>query len=162
MPISWLGTLQPAQRESYPFVRRGVKESLSIAVIGRAIRNGGLAISNSVLSEMVRRERDIVAHVGNLRLLGPNRLPNPLKLPEALTRIDKRYSIEVKLGERYLPTGKTESVYATITSNTLLSNSMIDKAVDKIYQGNRSKYSFEFTGYELTAYMRAGDLGFGE
>ena len=161
MPKSWLDTLSASARAVYPHARRGVREGISIARIGRAARDGGLSISNAALSEMVRRERAIVSYTSRLYMLGPTRNPDPTKLPEALSRIQSKYSIEVKITSTLSSTGARSEIFATISTDALLNRTQIESGIDKIMSSQGERYGFEMSNYEIVGYMRSGPLGYG-
>lgn len=161
MPVPWIENLPKHSRTALSFVRKGVSDSLSIARIGKAIREGGLSISNANLSAMVRRERAIAEYIPNLRFLGRNQFPNPKRLPEALTRIQGKYSVQVSIQSVMSSTGAVTKINANISSDKLLSPAMIESAVNKIMASRGERYGFEMESFQVTAYMRAGSEGFG-
>lgn len=160
MPVSFLDGLSSAARAVFPYVRRGVRTGESIAKIGTAARAEGLRIANATLSEMVRRERSIRDYIGNLKFLGPDRLPNPARLPEALSKLQRKYAIEVLLKGIHSETGKKVEIFATISTDRLLSQSRIADIAAELAQQKGGRYGFELTEHSVESYLRAGPEGF--
>lgn len=108
---------------------------------------------------MVRRERAIVDYVGKLNLLRPDRLPDPRKIPEALTKIQKQYSIDVALSGIHTQTGIPITRNINIVTDSLLSRNQIGAAVESIARQKGEGYGFDMIGWEIRGYMKAGPDG---
>jgi hypothetical protein len=108
---------------------------------------------------MVRREREIRDYINNFLSLRPSSLPDPRALPEALTALKKRFSIEVALSGIHTQTGQPITRNISIASDSLLSNADIGALADDISSRTGDRYGFDLIGYEVVGYMRAGPEG---
>lgn len=159
MAKSYLDTLSSAARTAYPFIRRAVRESLSLAGTRDALRAEGLSLSASVLSQMFSKERRIRDYINTLNLVPPSQKPNPAALPEALTILSRKYSIEVQITGRLVGTGAPVTQNISIATDSLLSRRQIDAAVLEIARKTTTTYGLEYESHEIVGYMREGPAG---
>ena len=159
MPRSYLDSLSKAARTAYPFIRRAVGESLSLAGTRDSLKAEGLSLSASVLSQMFSRERKIRNYIATLNVLPSSQKPNPSALPEALTTLSRKYSIEIKLTGRLVGTGAPVDQNVSIATDSLLSRRQINEVVQTIARRSSTTYGLEYESHEIVGYMRAGPAG---
>ena len=159
MPLPYLETLTASARMAWPHIIRGVREGISARAIGRALRAGGIAISNEALFEVARREREVWTHGQSLRFLTPTLAPNPFRLPESLSRLTRAFAFTVEVRGSMLDTGKAIKQYITISTDTLVSRRELEEMAAEIASQRVARYGIEVEDAVLVSGLRAGALG---
>lgn len=159
MPIPFLHTLNLRARTAYPIIRRGVREGLSNRGIAETLRNNKLGINNSVLGEIVRREKAIIQHGQNLKFLPVNRRPNPEKLPVAITQQLREYAYTVRMRWYIEDTGELYTRHITVSSSKLLTRGEAQSIAEEMMQDNPENYPLDFLDSQLVFVQRSGEFG---
>ena len=158
---SFLSTVSKAARTAYPVIQRAVREGLSYRAIQSAIREElGRGISNTVLGQLIQRERGLVAYGVNIEGMRDDRRLNINRLPEALTRQRKLASFVVEL-EGIDANGRKAIRRVTVSSDEALTpNEIRDLAEEASEFGNREGSGLEeITGSVIISGTRLGALG---
>lgn len=151
---SFLELLGGSAGKIYPIVKRGVREGLSIERIGSAVRGGGYSIANDKLRSLVSRERGIREYFNNLRNINLDKKPDITRIPEALDRIQRRYSYQLEVRGVNLRTGAIETRNITISTNDLLTRrEAIDDALDTVKR-DRGRYELTSVSAEVVGILR--------
>lgn len=159
MPLPYLMTLSSRARIAYPIIQRGVRSGISSRSIATELTAGGIGIRRSDLLGIMRREREIIQHGLNMRFLPLNRRPNPDRLPEALTRLRRRYSYVVEAFGTDLGTGQLRKQTITIASSTLLTRLAAEQLAEQYAQGQFDSGQLEVDRVQLVNVLQAGPFG---
>lgn len=116
-------------------------------------------MSAAVLSQLFSRERKVQGFIASLNRLPASQRPDPKLLPEALTMLSRKYSIEVQLTGRLVGTGATVTQNVSIATDKLLSRRQINDVIQQIAAQSGSKYGLEYESHEIVGYMRSGPAG---
>jgi hypothetical protein len=159
MASKLLKTLSAAQRGLYPVLRKAVREDLSIARIGKAVRAQGYHIAENRLRPLIRAERDIVSFGRSLRDLPRSRVIPVTKLPEALTATRRKYSYAVRVEGYMLDTQEQVVKYVQVTTNKRLTRGEVEDSAIVSARSFQSRYGMEVSRAEISFGTRAGEEG---
>ena len=121
MAKGWLNLLTLGERIAYPFIRLGVNLGRSLGEIGAALTRAGAQIEAATIRRVVEAE-EIERRTGaEIAGAAGDRIPDPAGIPEAITRQRREYAWRVRMGFIDPRTGKRESRYLTISTDSLLS-----------------------------------------
>jgi hypothetical protein len=157
--VPLLDSLSAIARQAFPIIQRGVREGLSANALGRVLAEGGLGIRRQTLLDIVRAEKGVQVAGAALRFLRETAIPNPLRLPEALTTIRRLYSFMVEVRGIAGDTGERISQFITVTSNTLLTKREIQELALEAVERGGERYDFEPDESLLVGGLRAGPAG---
>jgi hypothetical protein len=159
MAVPLLSRLSLSARKAYPFIVRAVRQGLSLERIGKAFRAEGIALSNEVFRQLARAERSLQAASGELRFLRPGQRPSPTRLPEALTRILRRYAFFVEVMARDVSTGEQVLKNVTVSTSRLMTKRQIEVAAMEAVDMGLSTYGLEADTALLVGGMKSGEQG---
>jgi len=159
MALPFLSTLTKTARFAYPIIQAGVREGLASRAMATALQEAGLGIRRAVLLDLMRRERAFIQHGLNMRFLPFNRLPNPLRLPTAITKLRRTYSYVVEAFGTDLGTGQLRKQTITIASSKLITRGAAETLAEQFAQGQFDSGQLEVDRVQLINVMKAGELG---
>ena len=160
MPISaFLATLSRAARRAFPIIRRGVREGVSANRIQRLLQDHGLGIRRTNLLEIVRRERGVAAAGERLRFIPKGLRPDPSRLPEALTRLLRRFSFTVRIRGSDPRTGETLERFVNVASDEVLTRGELEAQGEAFVEGAAERYQIQAPEFLLVGGVRAGEPG---
>lgn len=159
MPPPLLSTLSPRARTAFPIIRGGVARGLSANAIQSLLRGQGLGIRRTDLLSIIRAERGIEVASSQLRTLGHNRTPDPRRLPDALTKLRRAFSFEVKISGFDLSTGEDVTRFVTVTLADPLTRAQIESLGLSFIEEDMERYGLAVTDVLLVRGMKAGVEG---
>lgn len=140
-------------------IQRGIRSGLSSRDISETLQAAGLGIRRSTLLDIMRREREIVAHGSNLRFLPLDRAPNPDRLPEALTRLRRQYSYTIELRGRVIDTQELITRTVTVASSKLITRRAAELLAADYVLDTPEAYGIEVDSTQLIGALKAGEAG---
>ena len=159
MSLPYLFTLSSRARIAYPIIQRGVRSGLSSRSIATELTSGGIGIRRSDLLGIMRRERDIIKHGLNLRFLPLDRAPNPERLPEALTRLRRKYSYEISIRGTVSNVNLPYTPAVTVASSKLLTRRQAEALGLEAAIAGSDRYNIVIESVLLTNVLQAGPFG---
>lgn len=160
MPIPFLSTLNALARQAYPLIKAGVAQGLSSRAIDVVLKSAfGKSIRRSTLLEVMRRESGVERIASQLKFLRLDRLPNPLRLPPAITRLRRQYSFLVEVTGHLIDTGEIIKQHITIATDTLRTRQELQNLAINTIEGEKERYGIDIIGAQLISGKRAGDMG---
>lgn len=159
MALPYLATLNIAARTAYPLIQKGVRAGLSANRIGSALADAGMGIRRSTLLSIVKRERTLLDHSRNLRFLPFDRAPDPERLPEALTRLRRKYSYQIGVRGYIGDTGEPIQRFVTIASSTIITRRQAESAAMQMVEDDPDTYPIVIERVILDSVLRAGPAG---
>jgi len=159
MAISFLAALNKTARVAYPIVKRGVREGLSGREIAAVLKRTNLGIRTQTLFEIIRREKNILSKGAQLKFLGRNAMPNPARLPEALTVIRRRYAFILKVTGTIAQTGESLIRNITVSTDSLMTRGQLEDIGHMIMEDDAGAYPFEIDFITLQSGIKQGELG---
>lgn len=159
MAIPLLATLNVAARTAYPIIKAGVARGLSANRIQSILRDQGLGIRRQVLLDIVRAETGLERAQAALKFVGLDRIPNPARLPQALTRIRRKYSFVVRVAGSAIETGQSLIQNVTVTLDTVLTRREIERLAEQAILDNTVTYGLEIDSVTLISGLQAGTAG---
>lgn len=159
MAISFLAALTKTARIAYPIVKRGVREGLSGRAIGQILKNSNLGIRTQTLFEIIRREKRIQSKGAQLRFLRLASMPNPDRLPKALTVIRRRYAFILEVAGTISQTGESFLRHITVSTDTLMTRQQLEDVGRMILEDDPSAYPLEIDKVTLNSGVQQGELG---
>lgn len=146
-------------RAALGIVRRGVLEGLSANRIQDALTAGGLGIRRTTLLALIRELKGAEEAAGRLRFTRLDRLPDPSRLPEAITRLRRTYSFDVMLRGHNTLTGAEETRWVTVSLDELRSRRDIEDIASDFGEEYGRVEDFRLDRATLMGGRRAGALG---
>ena len=147
-------------RRQFPIIRRAVREGLStnqIQTLLRATELGG--IRRTDLLALVRGERGIREAGAQLRFLTRNSVPDPRRIPEALTKMRRSFSFTVRIRGVDVTTGTTIERFVNVSLNNPASRNTIEQIGFDFSQPEPGQYGFAVTEVLLVSAIKAGPPG---
>ena len=160
MPLPFLESLNLRAREAWPFIQAGVRQGLAFSRIDDAIRTGlGTSIRNSVLRELIRREKSIQEYGRALRSLPAGLGIDVTRLPEALTTLRRKYSYNMEVQGFNTATGELMVRNVTLTTDNpnITRSRLEEQAAELVNRGEN--YGMEVVNVNLMSALRAGFAG---
>jgi hypothetical protein len=157
--MAFLAFLSAAARTVYPFIRRGVREGLSIEGIGRAFRSEGYKLANSTLRDLVRKERELQRVWSTLKFTNLDSRIDVRRLPEALTTLRRSYSFTVEVIGRAGRQGGQVTQHVTVSTDKRLTPREIMQAAEDAIHGGIKRYGIEIDSLKIVEGLRAGPQG---
>lgn len=159
MAAPFLLGLSARARRASPIIRRAVREGISSRALTGILQKAGLGLRRQTLLDIMRLVEGEIAIGPVLSALGVNRLPNPLRLPPALTKIRRAFSFTVRVRGLDADTGATIERFVTIATDTVLTRGELEElAADAIDRG-QDRYKLSATEFLLTGGLRTGTPG---
>ena len=159
MPPPLLSTLNARQRRAFPIIQGGVARGLTGNQIGRVLRLQGLGINNVVLQRIVRAERGVVIAGARLRSIPRHLTPDPRRLPDALTKLRRAFSFQVKIRGFDLSTGEDITRFVSVSLDDPLTRAEIENIGLGFIEEDMERYGLAVTDVILDRGMKAGVEG---
>ena len=160
MVAPFVSTLNKAARSALPIIQGGVRAGLTSSQINTAIKTAfGRSIRRQTLLDIIRAEKGIQRTGPVLRSLGLNKMPNPARLPEAITRIRRNFAFVVEvLGERE-DTGVRVTQMITIATDNILTRGRIQQLAKEVVELSKERYPIRVIAAKLISGTKKGVLG---
>jgi len=159
VPPPLLSTLSGRAREAYPIIKGGVGRGLTANQIQTVLRSQGLGIRRQSLLDIVRGVRGIEVAGARLRTLRRNFTPDPRRLPDALTKIRRAFSFEVRISGIDLSTGEDIVRHVSVSLDDPLTRSQIENIGLGFIEEELERYGLAVTDVLLTSGVKAGEEG---
>lgn len=161
MALPLIAGLNALARAALPIIRGGVARGLPSRAIQGAIRTAfGKGIRNQTLLDIIRAEKGIAQLGAQLKFLSKKAIPNPFRLPAAITKIRRRYSFVVQVVGFVIQTGETRLKNITVATDTLLSRETLEALAERALIDGDSDPLDEITKSTLISGVQAGEAGF--
>ena len=159
MPPPLLSTLNARQRRAFPIIQGGVARGLTGNQIGRVLRLQGLGINNVALQRIIRAERGVEIAGARLRSIPRHLTPDPRRLPDALTKLRRAFSFQVKIRGFDLSTGEDITRFVTVSLDDPLTRAEIENIGLGFIEEDMERYGLAVTDVILDRGMKAGVEG---
>ena len=159
MPPPLLSTLSQRARNAFPIIRGGVARGLSSNSIQTLLRGQGLGIRRTDLLSIIRAEKGIEVASSQLRFLNRNRTPDPRRLPDAIHKIRRAFSFEVRIKGFDFNTGSDVTQFVTVVLDDPLTRAEIENIGLSMVEEEAKRYGFSVTDVLLVRGLKAGVEG---
>ena len=159
MALPFLLKLSPRARRASPLIRRGVREGVSSRQMTRILQKAGLGIRRQTLLDIMRLMEGEAAIGPVLSALGINRLPNPMRLPPALTKIRRAFSFTVRVRGLDVESGISSERFVTVTTDTLLTRGELEALAQEAIETDLNRYQLTVSAALLVGGLRSGVPG---
>ena len=156
MPLPFIATLTRSARLFLPIAESGVVKGLSANRMINAFRAGGGQIRRTTALELIRRVKGVEAQSVQLRFLRRERMPDPRRLPEALTTLKRAFSFNVRIRGFLADTGEAITRFVTVALDNPLSRGMIEQLGFEFSQPEPEQYGVVVTEVMLVGGKKAG------
>ena len=159
MPPPLLSTLSQRARTAFPIIRGGVARGLSANSIQSLLRAEGLGIRRTDLLSIIRAERGIEVAASRLRTMRRDRSPDPRRLPDALHKIRRAFSFDVKISGFDLETGADVTQFVNVALDDPLTRGEIENLALSLIDAQAQRYGFAVTDVIIERGLKAGVEG---
>ena len=159
MAAPFLLGLSLRARRASPIIRRAVREGVSSRQLTKILRDAGLGIRRQTLLDLMRKETERALMGPVLSALRLDRMPNPMRLPPALTKIRRAYSFTVRVRGTEFESGISMEQFVTITTDKLLTRGEIESLANLVMEKDLNRYGLDVTELLLIGGQRAGPEG---
>ena len=159
MTVPFLTTLTPSARQAYPIIQRGVSEGLSANAIQTTLRSAGMGIRRQTLLDTVRAIKGVETVGGRLRSLRLDRVPDPRRMPEALTTLRRAFSFRVELRGVEIDTGNPFTRFVTVTLDSPRTRQRIEQLAEQFVLDEPKRYGIDLESVLLVHGSKAGPEG---
>lgn len=155
----FLSGVPPRARRAYPIIQGGARRGLSSREIQRLLQAADLGIRRQTLLDIIRREKGIEAAGAQLRFLRRDRIPDPRRIPEALTRTLRAFSFKVRLRGFLADTGEAIERFVNVALDRPRTRGEIENIAEGFLQIEADRYPFELTEVLLFEAVKGGRFG---
>ena len=159
MVLPFLATLAKRARQVYPLVVRGVREGLSANSILESLQASGLGIRRQTLLDMSRRIRGVADAGSQLRFMRRNFIPDPRRIPEALTKMRRAFAFRVRVRGVQLETGEDLERFVTVSVNDPISRADAEAIAASMIADEPEFYKLAVTDVLMVDAVKAGVQG---
>ena len=159
MPPPILSTLSAGARRAYPIIQGGVRQGLSANAIQRVLQAEGLGIRRQTLLTIIRAERGIETASIQLRTMRRDFIPDPRRLPDALTKLRRPFSFQVRIRGFDLSTGETIDRFVSVSLDDPLTRAEIENLGLSFIEEDMERYGIAVTSVLLDRGVKAGVEG---
>ena len=160
MALPLITSLNAAARRAFPIIQAGVKQGMSSRAINESIKTAfGVGIRRQTLLDIMRAETGIERAGAALRFISPRNMPNPRRLPQAVTRIRRHYSFVVRVTGHLIDTGLPVIQNVTVALDTLLTRGEIERMAENMVAEGRDRYMLIIESSLLVKGVQSGELG---
>lgn len=128
-----LGLLSKAARSAYTYAKAAFGRGLSANAALAAYRDLGVGIRRTDFLNVYRELRGVTEAAYHVRNIRKTYLPDPERLPHAITNIRRDYSFNVRLDVRDAESGEIFPRNITVTSDRLMSVYDIEAEAESAY-----------------------------
>lgn len=118
-----------------------------------------MGIRRTTLLEMIRVIGGVEAQAAHLRNIRPELRPDPARLPEAVTKLRRRYSFEIEVRGSLLDTGERFTRFVTVSSDSVLSRATLESMAWEMVEDASDRYGMEVDEAVLISGRKAGPIG---
>ncbi len=159
MPPPLLSTLPARARLAFPIIQGGVRRGLSANSIQSLLRSEGLGIRRQSLLDIIRAERGIETASSRLRAMRRDFTPDPRRLPDALTKLRRAFSFQVKIRGFDLSTGEDITRFVSVALDDPLTRAEIENIGLGFIEDDMERYGLAVTDVILDRGVKAGVEG---
>ena len=159
MALPFFAALTKRQRAALPIIRAGVKQGLTRNAIQALTREMGTGLRRSSLLQIITNVERQLATGPQLRNLNFNAVPNPNRLPEALTTIRRRFAYHVQITGLDVSSGQTRSRFVTVSTDRHLTRGQIEDEALDFALDDIDTYGLEDVSTLLESGVRSGIFG---
>lgn len=159
MPPPLLFTLGKRASAAFPIIQRGVREGISANSIQTILRASGMGIRRQTLLDIVRAERNIISAGKNLQNIRLGFVPDPRRLPEALTKISRSFNFVVRITGTDTSTGSTFIQNISVALDKPLTRSRLEAIAVDFIEAEKDRYGINIEEVLLIEGVKAGPLG---
>lgn len=155
MAKGWLSFLSLGERIAYPFIRLGVSLGRSLSSIGAALTRAGAGIEASTVRRIVEAEETERRVASQVLEPAGDRIPDPIGIPEAITRQRREYAWRVRMGFIDPRTGRSQERMLTISTDQLLTPNEVKESASKMLADDYDIQGDFLTKVEIIGATRA-------
>ena len=159
MPPPLLSTLPARARLAFPIIQGGVRRGLSANSIQNLLRSEGLGIRRQSLLDIIRAERGIEVASSQLRTMRRDFTPDPRRLPDALTKLRRPFSFQVKIRGFDLSTGEDITRFVNVSLDNPLTRAEIENIGLGFIEEDMERYGLAVTDVIIDRGVKAGVEG---
>ena len=159
MTVPFLATLNARARQAYPIIQRGVSQGLSANVLQTTLSAAGLGIRRQTLLDTIRAIRGVEAAGTRLRNLRLDRVPDPRRMPEALTTLRRSFSFRVQLRGVEIDTGNPFTRHVTVALDSPRTRAEIERIAEQFVVDEPERYGIDLAEVLLVSGSKAGPEG---
>jgi hypothetical protein len=157
--VGILASLPASARAAYPLIQRGVREGLSSNRILEGLVKAGLGIKRQTGLDIIRAERGVQLEGGALRNLRRTAVFNPERLPEAMTKLRRKFSFQVELRGVDLNTGENTVRLVTVSTDNAMTRNDIEAHAQAFADDDQNRYGIIIESVQLVHGLKAGAAG---
>ncbi len=153
LPFSF--SLSTRVRRLLPTITRGVSAGLSSRAINAAITAAeGSGLRRQVLLDVMREIRGIQSVGESLQFVCLDRIPNPSRIPTALTPIRRAFGSTVRVQGTLLGTGELVTRHIQVTHDTVLTRGQIEDIATSFIEDEEAEYGIDLERVLLVRQVR--------
>lgn len=155
----FVSSLALPARQALPIIRSAIRRGIGADSTFQTLRTRFPGLTRAAVRGIARVERQIIAASADLRFMNQDFMPNPNRLPPALTTLRRQFSFKVRLRGIDPVTGSSVDQFVTISTDRLRSRRDMEAAAMEFTERDPSAYAIEFTQPLLVEGVRAGPGG---
>lgn len=159
MPPPLIFTLGKRARAAFPIIQRGVREGISANSIQTILRASNMGIRRQTLLDIIRAERGVISAGKDLRNIRLGFVPDPRRLPEALTKMRRSFSFTVRITGTDVSTGEALIQNISVALDKPLTRSQIESIAVDFIEADFERYGLDITEVLLVSGVKAGPDG---
>ena len=159
MAVPFVSTLTPAARIAFPIIEGGVARGLSANAIETSLRATGMGIRRQTLLDIVRRVRNVDQVGAQLRNIRRGFIPDPRRIPEALTKLRRAFSFRVQLTGIDSSTGDRFTRFVNVALNQPATRQSIENQGLAFVMAEPQRYQMVVDEVLLVSGVKAGGEG---
>lgn len=148
-----------AERLAYPFIKLAERVGTATRDLGQILSRAGTAIEVSAIRRIEDAEAEAAARSREVLGVGETELPDPVGIPEALTRMRREYAWTVRT-EYINMIGQRLTQHLTISNDALMSEQQVlQQAADLLESEEYAVRRGNIISMEVIRVVKAGPLG---
>lgn len=148
-----------AERLAYPFVRLAERVGTATRDLGNILSRAGTSIEASAIRRIEDAEAEAAARSRDVLGVGETELPDPVGIPEALTKMRREYAWTVKT-EYINMIGQRLVQHLTISNDALMTEQQVlQEAADLLDSEEYAVRRGNIISMEVVRVVKAGQLG---
>ena len=155
----YIASLTGRARTAYPIIQSGVAQNLSANAIQVSLRAAGAGIRRQTLLDMVRRIRGVETTGAQLQFVRLDRVPDPRRIPEALTKLRRAFSFRVRLRGTDIATGARFERFVSVALDQPLTRAEIEQIGTSFIFAEPDRYQIELDEVLLVSGVKSGAMG---
>ncbi len=155
MPIPLSLTLTARARRLLPIIEGGVTAGLSSRSINAAITTAtGSGLRRQVLLDIMRELRGVQIAGEALQFVRLDRVPNPLRVPTALTPIRRAFGSTVRIVGSLFDTGEGVTRFVQVTHDGVLTRGEIEAIAEGFIEDEEAEYGIDLQSVLLVRQVK--------